>query len=103
MTLETSRNISIIWLSLFCLVGLLPPVVILYFAVMGMNWVRRESKPIFQRARQGSDLVKSKVDDYSNVAINPLIVLKRRARGWQRTVTKLLGNSKSINSQGENL
>ncbi len=55
---RTSRNISIIWLSLFCLVGLLPPVVILYFAVMGMNWVRRESKPIFQRARQGSDLVK---------------------------------------------
>ena len=103
MTIETTRNISIIWLSLFCFVGLLPPVILLYFAVRGMNWVQRESKPIFQRAREGSDFVKTKTDEYSNIAADPLISVKQQFRHWQTTVADLLPRRQVNNSENNSL
>lgn len=88
--METTRNISIIWLALLCFVALLPPVVLLYFATRAMNWVQRQTKPVLQRARQGSDLVKTRTDDYSSLAADPLIKLKLQKQRWQRTISSLL-------------
>lgn len=90
MTLETTRNISIIWLSLFCFIALVPPLVILYFAVRGLNWVTDHARPLFRRARQGSETAQEYVERYSTIAANPLIRIKGRALRWQRTISGMM-------------
>lgn len=90
MILETTRNISLIWLSLFCFIGLVPPLVILFFAVRGLNWVTAQARPLFRRAREGSETVQQHVERYSVLAANPLIQLKGRARRWQQTISAIL-------------
>lgn len=90
MTLDFTRNLSIIWLSLLCLVALAPPLIILYFAVRGMNWVHRKSTVLFQKARQGSDLVLDRTNQYGDRVAAPLIQVNRRSAQIRAFVTQLV-------------
>ena len=90
MTLDTARNLSLIWLSLLCFIALVPPLAILYFAVRGMDWVTKKVKPLLLKAHQGSDLVQEQVESYSNQAARPLIRLKGEAQRWQKMISALL-------------
>lgn len=90
MTLDTARNISLIWLSLLCFIALAPPLVLLYFAVRGMDWVTTKARPLLSKAHQGSDMVQERAESYSNQAAKPLIRLKGEAQRWQKTISALL-------------
>ena len=90
MILETTRNISLIWLSLLCFIALAPPLLILFFMVRGLNWVTAKARPIFRRAREGSETVQQQVERYSVLAANPLIRLKGQERRWRQTISEIM-------------
>ncbi|MFN8446324.1 MAG: hypothetical protein U0175_36370 [Caldilineaceae bacterium] len=88
--IETTRNISLIWLSFLCFIALAPPLVILYFAVRGLNWVTEHARPIFRRAREGSETAQEYVERYSTIAANPLIRVKGQTTRWQKTISEMM-------------
>jgi hypothetical protein len=64
--------------------------VILYFAVRGLNWVTDHARPIFRRAREGSETAQEYVERYSLVAANPLIRIKGQVLRWQKTISEIM-------------
>ncbi len=96
MTLDLTRNLSIIWLSLLCLLALAPPLILLFFAVRGMNWVQRKSTVLFQKARHGSDLVLDRTTQYSDRVAAPLIQTNRYNTRIRTVINRLLPKRDSL-------
>ncbi len=62
MALHFWRNLSIIWLSPLCFIGLAIPLVALYFMVRGMNWVHGKTSLLLQRAQGYSQLARQQTE-----------------------------------------
>ncbi len=73
MSVAFWRDISVIWLSLFCFVALVIPIVILYFAVRGMNFVQVKTHMLFQKAQGISRLVSVQTESISEKVAEPVI------------------------------
>ncbi len=83
------RDVSVIWLSLFCFVGLLPPLVIGYFLVRGMGWVLRKSDWLFDKAQGYSHQGRAIVDDASQRAVAPVIAAQKQGTKFETTLRRL--------------
>ena len=70
MTVPFWRDLAVVWLSLFCFIGLLAPLAIFYFAVRGVNSLHgltqrtlRRGQGLSGQARQQVTSVSAKVDE----------------------------------------
>lgn len=89
MSLDFWRNISVIWLSLLCFIGLLPPLAIGYFLVRGMNWVLSKERWLFDQAQLYSGRARAEVDRASGYVVEPLIAVRKRGAQVDATVSRL--------------
>jgi hypothetical protein len=82
-------DISLIWLSLFCFVGLLIPLAAGYFAVRGMNAAIRGLRPLLLKAQGVSSLTKTKTAFYADRAVAPVIKAQRSWTRFESAVRRL--------------
>jgi hypothetical protein len=78
MDLAFWRDVSIIWLSIQLFVLLAVPLAILFLAVKGMQFVHTKLPPIFHKAQDISNIVRTKTDEISHYVAAPVI----RGHGW---------------------
>lgn len=90
MELAFWRDLSIIWLSLLCFIGLIPPLVIFYFMVRGMHAVNQRALPLMKTAQTYSRLARDKTDDVANRVTEPVLRTQAQAAKWQRVWGSLL-------------
>lgn len=65
MDLHFWRDLSVIWLSLFCFIGLLIPIAALYFVVRGVNMLHGGVQRLTQRGQMVSSQVRGQVTQAS--------------------------------------
>ena len=96
------RDLSIIWLSLFCFVGLLPPLVIGYFLMRGMRWVLRKSDWLFDKAQGYTHQGRTIVDDASQRAVAPVIAAQKQATKFETVLRRLwpFGHTADVQTGG---
>ncbi len=78
MSLATWRDISVIWLSLFCFIGLVIPLGVGYFAIKGMSFVLGKVHPIAQTAQTYSHQIRIVSQSTGERVALPVIEIKRR-------------------------
>lgn len=86
MSLAFWRDLSVIWLSLFCFIALVIPLVALYFAVRGMNALQRKVTPLVELAQKYSRIVRMETEKISNKVVEPIIQINGR---YTKTITWL--------------
>jgi hypothetical protein len=90
MSIEFSRDLSLIWLSLLCMITLAPPIVILYFAMRGLNWLHQRTLLAAQKSQQLTQRVSTQVDTQTQRVSQPLIRLHQQSARLRTVVRKLL-------------
>lgn len=90
MNLALWRDISIVWLSLFCFIGLLIPIALLYFVVRGMNAAQVRILPLFRQAQGYSQRARQQSETLTNRVAEPIIQVNKRA-AKMRTVLRRFG------------
>lgn len=73
MELALWRDISVVWLSLFCFIGLIIPVAISLFAVKGMHVVVDRTPRLLRQVQGYSRALRTKVDVASYQVAEPVI------------------------------
>lgn len=85
------RDLSVIWLSLFCFVTLVLPIAALYFVVRGMDWLHRKSYTLAKQAQGLSGKVRIQSGRISNQVSEPVIRLNVRAKRFEGFLRNLSG------------
>ncbi len=80
------RDLSVIWLSLFCFIGLLIPIAVLYFAVRGMQALHHKVQPLFPKAQGISGMVRTQTSRMSQRVAEPVI---QAHASYAKTKTRL--------------
>lgn len=89
MELAFWRNLAIIWLSLFCFIGLLIPLVIGYFAVRGLAVVPGKVRPLLRKVQGYSQIMQEQSEKAGQRVAAPVIQLHAQATKFQTILTKL--------------
>jgi hypothetical protein len=89
MELAFWRDLSVIWLSLLCFIGLLIPLVALYYVVRGMQIVNQRALPLLKQAQTYSRLARDKSDDVADRVAEPMLRTKAQTAKWQRVWSDL--------------
>lgn len=97
MEIETLRNLSIIWLSLFCVAGQLIPIVGLYFAIRGMNIATDKLPKLMGTVQSKTNMIRGQTDRISNRVAEPVLSIQNRLTQTEKTV-RSLGPNKSAPS-----
>lgn len=92
MTLAQLRDISIVWLSLLCFIGMAIPLVITYFAVRGMNQVLGRTPGYLRRAQGISRAARDRTRSVTGQVAEPMIRTQGAAVQAQTTVRALLAD-----------
>lgn len=92
MTLSVWRDISIVWLSLFCLIGLAIPLVALYFAVLGLNSLHQKTAGALRQGQIYSRQLRQQGDHLSRSVAEPVIRTSGKASRWRTVVERLWNN-----------
>jgi len=88
------RDLSVVWLSLFCFVGLAVPLVILYFAVRGMNALHGKSYQLLRQAQRTSRKLPAQTEQLANRVSEPVIQLQKRTKRLEAFFQSLLPDEK---------
>lgn len=91
MELAFWRDLSVIWLSLFCFIGLAIPLVVLYFAVRGMNALHDSTYRLLLRAQSISHRVPAQTEQVAARVSEPVIQLQRQTTRVETFLKSLLG------------
>lgn len=89
MEIEFWRNLAIIWLSLFCIVGLIVPIVGLYFAVRGMSAATTAMPRLLGNAQSTTRSIRSRTDRLSNSVAQPVLSAQQKVIQAGETVRAL--------------
>lgn len=73
MELATWRDISIVYLGIQCMIGLLIPLAAFYFIWRGARWLYEKLEFLMGEAQRYSRLARDKTEQYSALAAEPLI------------------------------
>jgi hypothetical protein len=88
MSLSFWRDVSIVWLSLLCFIGLVIPLVALFFAVKGLDSVHRKSLSFLRQSQGYSRAMRRYGETISEQAALPVIRshsgFVRIRTAWQR-------------------
>ena len=90
MDVTVWRDLSMVWLSLFCLIGLVLPLVVLYFAVRGMNALHGLVQRLAQRGQGLSSQVRGQVTTVSARVDDQAVRFQGRVAQVEAIVRKLL-------------
>ena len=71
--LEFWANISAVWLSLLCFIGLLIPLAAVYFAIRGMHAALGKSRSLFDIAQGYSSKMRSGTEAFSQKITTPVV------------------------------
>ena len=93
------RDVSVIWLSLLLFIGLLPPLVIGYFAMRGMRWVLRKSDWLFGKAQGYTHQGREIVDEASQRAVAPVIAAQKQGTKVETTLRRLWPRSRTASAR----
>lgn len=85
------RDLSVIWLSLFCFVMLVIPLAALYFVVRGMDWLHRKSYTLAKQAQGLSGKVRVQSARVSTQVSEPVIRFNVRAKRFESFLRNLSG------------
>jgi hypothetical protein len=91
MTLDFWRDVSVVWLSLLCLIGLVIPLAVLYFAVRGLNRAHYATIALLRRGQRYSHSARLQSEELSERISGPLIHLNRQATRLRTALQQLLG------------
>jgi len=83
------RDLSVIWLSLFCFVMLLLPLGALYFIVRGMDWLHRKSYTLTKQAQGISARVRVQSERASIQVSEPVVRLSSRIKRFESFLRQL--------------
>lgn len=92
MDLTFWRDLSVIWLSLFCFIGLLLPIVALYFVVRGVNALHGGVQRLAHQGQRVSSGVRSQVTQVSARVDEQAIRFQGRIKQAETTVRKLVSD-----------
>jgi hypothetical protein len=67
------RDVSLVWLSLLCFIGLVIPLAVVYFAVRGMNAAHTRLAPLLRRAQGYSQAMRNQSEALSYKVAEPVI------------------------------
>lgn len=95
LSLSLWRDISIVWLSLFCFIGLVIPLVLVYFLVRGMDAALRKTSGAMQQAQHWSGKMRTETDKLSRKVAEPVVKANRTVARGQRIVDALWPKSKA--------
>lgn len=84
------RDLSVVWLSLFCFVGLAVPLAILYFAVRGMNALHDKSYRLLRQAQRSAGKLPLQTEQVANRISEPVIRFQKRTRRIEAFFASLL-------------
>ena len=90
MTLSQLADISVVWLSLLCFIGMLIPLAVTYFAIRGMNQVLGKTPGYLRRAQGFSRAARNRTLAVSNQVAEPMIRTQGAAVKAQTTVRTIL-------------
>lgn len=88
------RDLSVVWLSLFCFIGLALPLVILYFAVRGMNALHERSYHLLRQAQRTTGKIPAQTEQLANRVNEPVIQLQKRTKRIEAFFESLLPDEK---------
>ncbi len=74
------RDVSIIWLSLFCFIGLAIPLVALFFVVRAMNTLHERSLHLLRQAQTMSRRVPVQTEQIADKVAEPVIKLQQQIK-----------------------
>ena len=89
MTLHFWRDLSIIWLSPLCFIGLAIPLVALYFMVRGMNWVHGKTSLLLQRAQGYSQLARQQTERIADNVSSRVVHIQGRVTRIETILSRL--------------
>lgn len=92
MELAFWRDLSVVWLSLFCFVGLLPPLAILYFAVRGMNALHEMTHGFLHKAQSISHRIPAQTEEAAKRVQEPIVKWRRQTTRVETFLQSLLGH-----------
>ena len=96
MEIEFLRNLAIIWLSLFCIVGGIVPIVGLYFAIRGMSAATSGMPRLLGNAQSKTRSIRATTDRLSDRVAAPVLSTQQKVIQAGETVRAL---STSVQSQ----
>lgn len=99
MTLEFWRDISAIWLALFCIIGMSIPLVLAALAVKGLHQLVARTPGWLGTARRASATVRRVGESGSRRVIAPIISV-HRTTARVTTVLQRLGGSRPGQHKG---
>lgn len=89
MELAFWRDLSVIWLSLFCFIGLALPLAGLYFAVRGMNALHDRTYRLVRRTQQLSSQLPAQTEQVAAKVAAPVIRAEAHAKRIETFVQSL--------------
>lgn len=94
MGVEFWRDLAVVWLSLLCLVMLILPVVVLYFAVRGMGAVNAAAPRFLHKAQSYTQMAKVQTNQMSEKVAQPIVRAQSRASKMSTTIRSLFHGKK---------
>lgn len=88
------RDLAVVWLSLFCFIGLLLPIAIFYFAVRGMNSLHGLTQRTLWRGQGLSSGARRQVTRVSAQVDEQAVRLQGRLKQVEATVRRLTPEQK---------
>ena len=101
MSLEVWRDISLVWLSFLCFIGLIIPLGVMIFVVKGMHAAVDRTPRMLRQVQGYSRLMRDKVDAASYQVSEPVIQLKRQSTRFATMLDRLLKRPASSWTKGE--
>jgi hypothetical protein len=96
VSLEFWANVSTVWLSFLCFIGLIVAVVASVYAVKGMNAVVSRTPRYLRQAQGYSRLARTQVESASNLITEPVIQAHSQSRRVSMFVGRLFRRPASL-------
>lgn len=93
MDLALWRDISIVWLSIFCFIGQLIPLVIAYFAVRGMSRALRGTAHVLHLAQDYSSRTRLYTNQTADRIVQPVARVRSQGARFEAVWKSLWRNS----------
>ena len=88
------RDVAVVWLALFCFIGLLIPLVVLYFSVRGVNALHDLLYRLTQQGQRLSGQARRQVTQVSARVDEQAVRIQGQTRRVETLVQKLLPGAK---------
>jgi hypothetical protein len=93
--LDFWANISVVWLSLLCFVGMLIPLVAAFFAIRGMHIAIGKSRTAMGTAQKYSSVIRNRTESVSQRIAEPVVQTGSHAAKVDKVIRSLTDDVRS--------